>query len=64
MADKEAQSFTSTTKRRTRGTRWETYLLKEKYCACCLLPSGEILVAGGEDRNDWSSRMDVAAVKN
>ena len=33
-------------------------------CACCLLPSGEILVAGGEDRNDWSSRMDVAAVKN
>ena len=34
------------------------------YCACCLLPSGEILVAGGEDRNDWSSRMDVAAVKN
>ena len=34
------------------------------YCACCLLPSGEILVAGGEDRNGWTSRMDVAAVKN
>ena len=33
-------------------------------CACCLLPSGDILVAGGRDRNDWSSRMDVAAVKN
>ena len=32
-------------------------------CACCLLPSGEILVAGGEDRNSWTSRMDVAAVK-
>ena len=31
-------------------------------CACCLLPSGEILVAG-EDRNgNWTSRMDVAAV--
>ena len=34
-------------------------------CACCLLPSGEILVAGGEDRNFiWTSRMDVAAVKD
>ena len=33
-------------------------------CACCLLPSGEILVAGGEDRKDWTSRMDVAAVKD
>ena len=30
MADKEAQPFTSTTRRRTRGTRWGTYLLKEK----------------------------------
>ena len=31
-------------------------------CACCLLPSGEILVAGGADRNvNWTSRMDVAA---
>ena len=35
------------------------------YCACCLLPSGEILVAGGEDRNGSASRrMDVAAVKD
>ena len=34
-------------------------------CACCLLPSGEILVAGGEDRNgNWTSRMDAAAVKD
>ena len=34
-------------------------------CACCLLPSGEILVAGEQDRNGkWTSRMDVAAVKN
>ena len=31
-------------------------------CACYLLPSGEFLVAGGQDRNGWSSRMDVAAV--
>ena len=32
-------------------------------CACCLLPSGEILVAGGYDRTGkWTSRMDVAAV--
>ena len=33
-------------------------------CACCLLPSGEILVAGGEDRNDWTRRMDAATVKS
>ena len=34
-------------------------------CACCLLPSGEILVAGGEDRNGkWTSQIDMAAVKN
>ena len=33
-------------------------------CACCLLPSGEILVAGGLDRNGWTSRMDVAVVKD
>ena len=32
-------------------------------CACCLLPSGEILVAGGY-RNGWTSRMEVAAVKD
>ena len=35
------------------------------YCACCLLPSGEILVAGVEDKNGQdTSRMDVAAIKN
>ena len=33
-------------------------------CACCLLPSGEILVAGGTGRYNWTSRMDVAAVKD
>ena len=33
-------------------------------CACCLLPSGEILVAGGRDRHGWTNRMDVAAVKD
>ena len=34
-------------------------------CACCLLPSGEILVAGGYDCNyKWTSRMDMAAVKD
>ena len=33
-------------------------------CVCCLLPSGEILVAGGCDRNgNWASRMDVASCK-
>ena len=37
---------------------------KREDCACCLLPSGEILVAGGEDGNDWTSRMDAAAVKD
>ena len=36
---------------------------EREYCACCLLPSGEILVAGGVDRNgNWTIRMDVAAV--
>ena len=34
-------------------------------CACCLLPSGEILVAGGYDHNyNWTCRMDVAAIKD
>ena len=33
-------------------------------CVCCLLPSGEILVAGGTDRNGWTSQMDAAAVKD
>ena len=37
---------------------------EREYCACCLLPSGEILVAGGQDRNDWTSQMDAAAVKD
>ena len=38
---------------------------KQKYCACCLFPNGEILVAGGEDHNNkWTNRMDVAAVKD
>ena len=36
---------------------------ERQYCACCLLPSGEILVAGGY-HNGWTSRMDVAAVKD
>ena len=35
------------------------------YCTCCLLPSGEILVAGGEDKNGRdTSRIDVAAVED
>ena len=34
------------------------------YCACCLLPSGEILVAGGADCKDWTNRTDAAAVKD
>ena len=37
---------------------------ERKYCVCSLLPSGEMLVAGGQDRSDnWTRRMDVAAVK-
>ena len=33
------------------------------YCVCCVLLSGEILVAGGKDEDgDWTSRMDVATV--
>ena len=36
---------------------------EREHCTCCLLPSGEILVAGGQDRNgNWTSRMDAAAV--
>ena len=31
-------------------------------CACCLLPSGEILFAGGEDYNGSTKRMDMAVV--
>ena len=38
---------------------------EREYCACCLLSSGEILVAGGEvSQYNWTSRMDVAAVKD
>ena len=37
---------------------------EKEYCVCCLLPSGEILVAGGKDRYGWIRRMDVAAVKD
>ena len=34
---------------------------KRQDCACCLLPSGEILVAGGDVGNyNWTRRMDVA----
>ena len=33
------------------------------YCACCLLPSGEILVAGGEvSENSWTCQMDAASL--
>ena len=32
-------------------------------CACCLLPSGEILIAGGLGHDkEWTKRMDMAAV--
>ena len=32
-------------------------------CACCLLPNGEILVAGGGDQNgQCTERMDIVAV--
>ena len=62
MADKEAQPFTSTTRRRTCGTRWDDLPTERVDCACCLLPSGEILVAGGQDSNRRTRRMDVAAV--
>ena len=37
---------------------------ERKDCACCLLPSGEILVAGGADPYGWTRRMDAAAVKD
>ena len=36
---------------------------ERQYCACCLLLSREVLVAGGADRNvNWTRQMDVAAV--
>ena len=31
-------------------------------CACCLLPTGEIFAAGGEDKHGRTSRVDVATV--
>ena len=34
------------------------------YCACCLLPSGEILVAGGDSSEGKTRRMDVAAIRD
>ena len=34
------------------------------YCACVVLPSGELLVAGGEDSYLWTSRVNVASVLN
>ena len=38
---------------------------EREYCACCLLPSGEILVAGGDDKNGRDiRRMDAAVVKD
>ena len=34
-------------------------------CACCLLPSGEILVAGGKDcTGSWTKQMYVAAIED
>ena len=35
---------------------------ERSFCACCLLPSGEILIAGGEDYNGSTKRMDMAVV--
>ena len=35
------------------------------YCSCVVLPSGELLVAGGSESSvGWSSRVDVASVLN
>ena len=36
-----------------------------QYCSCVVLPSGELLVAGGRESSaGWSSRVDVASVLN
>ena len=36
-----------------------------EYCSCVVLPSGELLVAGGRESSvGWSSRVDVASVLN
>ena len=34
------------------------------YCSCVVLPSGELLVAGGEESYARTSRVDVASVLN
>ena len=33
-------------------------------CTCCLLPTGKIFVAGGEEGKGQTSRVDVATVLN
>ena len=44
-------------------TKVENLPTKREYCACCLLPNGEILVVGGEDKDSCrTSRVDVAAL--
>ena len=43
-------------------TKVEDIPTEREDCTCCLLPSGEILVVGGEDHNGWTSRMDIATV--
>ena len=60
MTNSVAQPFTIMTRRRKHGGKWETYQMKEKIvpAACCLY-SGEILVAGGYGRDDWTKRMDT-----
>ena len=35
---------------------------ERSFCACCLLPSGEIIIAGGEDYNGTTKRMDKVTV--
>ena len=36
-----------------------------QYCSCVVLPSGELLVAGGDERYvELTSRVDVASVLN
>ena len=62
MADKEASSAIHVYDQEKNAWDKVGDLPTERtYCACCLLPSGEILVAGG---GGSASRMDVAAVKD
>ena len=35
---------------------------ERSFCTCCLLPSGEIIIAGGEDYNGTTKRMDIVTV--